>query len=257
MGVCVSERIRAAQQQPAFCKDGSTNTFAKYFPMPGPSARQIEMYDPKTKQFTSIDTCFAADHNHFDEHDALVFGQNNATGWVDTATFDKTHDAAAWQGWCPGVLDTNGEGKITEWTEPNRPIDSQKDHRIEFGCYSDAISPIDGSVWCSGIGARDTKLVRIERGANAPLTRKAEMCVPPPEKMPLPVRAVWRWTATAWSAELAGRPSDDELRSPPVQDAERTERHGAAVPGGSGPFTRSPAPRFRERSTIFARTCCI
>jgi hypothetical protein len=184
--VWVTARIRAAQQQPAFCKDGSTNTFAKYFPMPGPSARQIEMYDPKTKQFTSIDTCFAADHNHFDEHDSLVFGQNNAIGWVDTATFDKTHDAAASQGWCPAVLDTNGDGKITEWTEPNQPIDPQKDHRIEFGCYSDAISPIDGSVWCSGIGARDTKLVRIERGANPPLTCKAEVYVPPPEKMPLP-----------------------------------------------------------------------
>src|SRR5437867_1923390 len=101
--VWVTARTRAPQQQPAFCKDGSTNKFAKYFAMPGPSARQIELYDPKTKQFTSIDSCFAADHNQFDDHDALVFGQDNAIGWVDTATFDKTHDAAASQGWCPGV----------------------------------------------------------------------------------------------------------------------------------------------------------
>jgi hypothetical protein len=184
--VFVTARIRGPQAQPAFCRDGSMNRFAKYFPMPGPSARQIEMYDPKTRQFTSIDTCFAADHNHFDEHDSLVFGQNSAIGWLDTAAFDKTHDAAASQGWCPAVLDTNGDGRITEWTEPNQPVDPTKDHRINFGCYADAISPVDGSVWCSGIGVRDTTLVRLERGANPPQTCKAEVYVPPPAKMPLP-----------------------------------------------------------------------
>ncbi|PYQ83950.1 MAG: hypothetical protein DMG02_32605 [Acidobacteria bacterium] len=33
------------------------------------------------------------------------------------------------------MLDTNGDGKISEWTEPKEPIDPKKDHRIEFGCY--------------------------------------------------------------------------------------------------------------------------
>jgi hypothetical protein len=181
----VTARIRAAQDQPAFCKDVS-NTFAKYFPLPGPSARQVEMYDPATRQFTMIDTCFAADHNHFDDKDALIFGQNNAIGWLDTAAFEKTHDAAASQGWCPAVIDTNGDGRITEWTEPNQPVDPKKDHRINFGCYADAINPLDGSLWCSGIGTRDTTLVRLERGANPPQTCKAEVFVPPPDKMPLP-----------------------------------------------------------------------
>ncbi len=184
--VFVTARIRAATDQPTFCKDGSVNKFAEYFPLRGPSARQIEMYDPKTKQFTTIDSCFAADHNHLDDQGAIIFGQNSAIGWLDTATFDRTHDAAASQGWCPAVLDTNGDGKITEWTEPNQPVDPKKDHRINFGCYSIAINPIDGSLWCSGIGARDTTLVRLERGANPPQTCKAEVYVPPPDKMPLP-----------------------------------------------------------------------
>src|SRR5213078_3880639 len=184
--VFVTARIRAPQDQPAFCKDGSMNKFAKYFPLMGPSARQVEMYDPKTKQITMIDTCFAADHNHFDDKDAIIFGQNNAVGWLDTATFDKTHDAAASQGWCPAVLDTNGDGKITEWTEPNESVDPKKDHRITFGCYSDAINPKDGSIWCSGIGEHDTTLVRLERGLNPPQTCKAEVYVPPPDKMRIP-----------------------------------------------------------------------
>ena len=64
--------------------------------------RQIQLYDPKTKQFTLIDSCFAADHNMFDEHDALVFGQDNAVGWVDTVAFDKTHDARRLAGVVPG-----------------------------------------------------------------------------------------------------------------------------------------------------------
>src|SRR5437762_1975399 len=184
--VFVTARIRAPQDQPAFCKDGTLNKFAKYFPLAGPNARQVEMYDPKTKQITMIDTCFAADHNHFDDKDAIIFGQNNAVGWLDTATFDKTHDAAASQGWCPAVLDTNGDGKITEWTEPNQPIDPKKDHRINFGCYGVAINPLDGSLWCSGIGVRDKTLMRLERGPNPPQTCKAEVYEPPPDKMPLP-----------------------------------------------------------------------
>jgi hypothetical protein len=184
--VWLTARTRAPQQQPAFCKDGS-NKFSKYFPLAGPSARQVELYDPKTKQFTMIDTCFAADHNKFDDKDTLVFGQSNAIGWVDTPMFDKTHDPAASQGWCPAVLDTNGDGKITEgWTEPNEPVDPKKDHRINFGCYSDAIDPKDGSIWCSGIGEHDTTLVRLERGLNAPQTCKAEVYVPPPNMMRIP-----------------------------------------------------------------------
>ncbi|MBI2186857.1 MAG: carboxypeptidase regulatory-like domain-containing protein [Acidobacteria bacterium] len=185
--VWVTARIRAPQQQPAFCKDGAVNRFAKYFPLAGPSNRQIQLYDPKTKQFTPFDSCFAADHNMFDEHDALVFGQENAIGWIDTVAFDKTGDVAASQGWCPGVIDTSGDGKISAgWTEPKEPIDPKRDHRIEFGCYSIGISPTDGSIWCSGIEHEDTTLVRIERGATPPLSCKAEVYVPPPSTIPVP-----------------------------------------------------------------------
>jgi hypothetical protein len=180
--VWVTARIRAPKDQPAYCKDPA-NKFAKYFPMEGPSARQIELLDPKTKKFTMIDSCFAADHNMFDEHDNLVFGQDDAVGWLDTVAFDKTHDAGASQGWCPGVVDTNGDGKISAgWTEPNQPVDPKKDHRIEFGCYAIGISPTDGSIWCSGIGHEDQTLVRLERGANPPMSCKAEVYIPPPSK---------------------------------------------------------------------------
>jgi hypothetical protein len=184
--VWVTARIRAPQQQPAYCTDATTNKFAKYFPMAGPSARQIQLYDPKTKQFTAFDSCFAADHNIFDDKDALIFGQDNAVGWVDTVAFDKTRDAAASQGWCPGVVDTNGDGKIsTGWTEPKEAIDPKRDHRIEFGCYAIDRSGTDGSIWCSGIDHEDKTLVRLERGLNPPQTCKTEVYEPPKSMAPL------------------------------------------------------------------------
>ena len=103
-----------------------------------------------------VDTCFSADHNMFDANNNIYFGMNGDVGWVDMDTWDKTHDAEASQGWCPAVLDTNGDGKITPgWTEPNEPVDPTKDHRIDFGCYAVAVNPKDGSLWCSGIGRGD------------------------------------------------------------------------------------------------------
>jgi hypothetical protein len=184
--VWVTARIRAPQQQPAFCKDGAANKFASYFPLPGPSNRQIQLYDPKTRQFTPVDSCFAADHNVFDDKDALIFGQENAIGWVDTVMFDKTRDGAASQAWCPGVIDTNGDGRIsTGWTEPKESIDPKRDHRVEFGCYSIALAP-DGAVWCSGIEHEDKTIVRIERGPNPPTSCKAEIYIPPASTIPLP-----------------------------------------------------------------------
>ena len=54
------------------------------------------------------------------------------------------------------MLDTTGDGKISEWTEPNAPADPAKDLQIAFGCYSVAVNPKDGSAWCSGIGPTTT-----------------------------------------------------------------------------------------------------
>src|SRR5678816_2491136 len=113
-------RTRATQQQPPFCNSGK---FGSYFPLRG-SARQVAMYDQKADKFEYVDTCFSADHNMFDASNKVYFGMQGAVAWVDVNKWDETHDAAASQGWCPAVLDTNNDGKITPgWTEPNQPID--------------------------------------------------------------------------------------------------------------------------------------
>jgi hypothetical protein len=174
--VWLTGRTRGPGTQPAFC---SASTFGKNFPLKN-SGRQVFIYDPKTRQFATIDTCFTADHNQIGRDNFIYFGMNGALGWVDITTYDKTKDVEASQGWCPAVLDTNGDGRASApWTEPNAPVDSARDRRINFGCYSVAVNPLDGSAWCSGIGPSDNVLVRIERGNNAPLSCKAEVYEPP------------------------------------------------------------------------------
>src|SRR5262249_53370452 len=54
--VWITSTIRAPED-PAWCKAGSTHPSAKFFPLEM-SQRQLSVYDPKTKQFTLIDTCF-------------------------------------------------------------------------------------------------------------------------------------------------------------------------------------------------------
>lgn len=166
-------------KQPDFCKAGSSNKFAQYFPLERGN-KQVALYDPEKREFSEIDTCFTTDHNEFGADGSLFFGQTGSVGWVDTAMWDRTHNSEESQGWIPAVLDTNGDGKITKpWTEPNEPVDPTKDHRITFGCYSISVSPADGSVWCSGIGLEQNTLVRVDRGPDPPATSKAEVYKPP------------------------------------------------------------------------------
>ena len=177
--VWLTGRVRDAHDQPEFCEDGS-NRYADYYPLRR-GRRQVFMYDPETELFNEIDTCFSADHNQIGEDDVIYYGLNGAVGWIDIKIWDETQDAEASQGWCPGIIDTNGDGEITRgWTNPDEAIDPARDHRIQFGCYAPGLNPADGSVWCSGIGPSDNKLVRIDVGSNPPESCVAEVFEAPP-----------------------------------------------------------------------------
>jgi len=67
--VWAASRIRQNQTMP-WCQAGSDHPSAKAFPLTQ-SGRQIEMYDPKTKQTTPIDTCFSSGHVNLDKNDIL------------------------------------------------------------------------------------------------------------------------------------------------------------------------------------------
>ena len=190
--VWFATRIRP-NDNPAYCKAGSSNKFAQYFPL-NRSGKQAAVYDPRSSRMTLVDTCFTTDHNQFASapDSPLYFGQaygdEGTVGWISTATFDSTKDEQVSQGWCPQVLDTNGDGRITRgWTEPGEQVDPTRDHRVTFGCYAVAASPADGSAWCTGFSGAPGlqpsvrhQIGRLERGSNPPETCKAELYVAPP-----------------------------------------------------------------------------
>jgi hypothetical protein len=177
-------RTREAAKQPSWCTGGDGNKFGKYFPIKQ-SGKQVAVYDPKTQKFEDVDTCFSVDHNQIGKDNKIYYGTTGAIGWVDIDAWDKSHDAQKSTGWCPAVIDTNGDGKITPgWTEPDQPVDPSKDHRITFGCYSLTVSPKDGSLWCSGIGSEQKTLVRLDKGPNPPETCRAEVYTPPLNQTP-------------------------------------------------------------------------
>ncbi|HTA44548.1 MAG TPA: carboxypeptidase-like regulatory domain-containing protein [Bryobacteraceae bacterium] len=112
--VWMTSKIRA-NADATWCSD-PTNKYADWFPL-RQSARQASYYDPKTKQFTLIDTCYSTHHLQFDNDpdETVYFNELGGPmfGWIDSKVYDETHDEQKANGWCGQVLDTNGDGKIT------------------------------------------------------------------------------------------------------------------------------------------------
>ena len=165
-------RVRGPKT-PAWCQGGSDNPSAKLFPI-SQGQRGLILYEPKTKETTTIDTCFTWGHVNFDDHDVLwsSFGPTGVEGWFDTKMWDKTHDEKKSQGWSAFILDYNGNGKRDAYTEPDQPADPTKDKRIAVSFYGDSPAP-DGSVWGSVLGMPGA-LVRFNPGSHPPETALAE-----------------------------------------------------------------------------------
>jgi hypothetical protein len=206
--VWMTAKIR--EQQPAWCRQDSTNTFAQYYPLTF-SPRQVSIFDPASGEFTLVDTCFATHHLQFDtDPDQTVYFNEllgPIIGWINTRRFDLTRDEQASQGWCPQVLDSNGDGRITKpWNKPGGPIDPKLDSEVRYNLYSIIPSPADDSVW----GASEMYpgyIVRLERGDHPPETCKAEAYKVPapgfdPRGIDIDSRGVV-WTALAGSSHLA------------------------------------------------------
>jgi hypothetical protein len=158
---------------PDWCRAGSSHPSAKLFPI-NQGQRGLELYDPKTKQVTTIDTCFTWGHVNLDDNDVLwsSFGPAGVEGWFDTRIWDKTHDEKLAQGWSAFVLDYNGNGKRDAYTEPTDPPDPTKDKRLNIQFYGDSPGS-DGSVWGSVQGMPGA-LVRFVPGAHPPETALSE-----------------------------------------------------------------------------------
>lgn len=154
--VWTATRHRATGEAPAFCRAGSGNTFAVRHPLDGGS-RQATVYDPSTKQFVAVDTCFTAGVGVFGTDQRLYFAAERTVGWIDTRAIPPRTarvDHAAVQGWCALPEDRSG--------------------RSPFICRQPAAAP-DGSLWCASGDEQDDRVARIEAGADPPSTCRTEI----------------------------------------------------------------------------------
>ena len=240
--VWMTSKVRN-RPNPGWCQEGSSNRFARYWPVEA-SGRQASYYDPKDGSFALIDTCFGTHHLQFgeDDNDTLWFsGDTNVMGWVDTKRYDQTGDEQLSQGWCPTVIDTNGDGRITKpWNEPGRgeegDFDPALDTRIGGFGYGIIPSPTDYAVWITRTGPFPGRLVRLDRGDNPPESCIAEVYEPPsienPALDPLQTGSAPRgidvdrngviWTALSGSSHMA---SFDRRKCRVTNGPEATGQH--------------------------------
>lgn len=233
--VWMTTKIRG-NQDPDYCSDGQQNKFAEYFPLRS-SGRQAGYYDPKTGNFTLVDTCYSTHHLQFDNDpdETVYFNELGGpmVGWIKTRVLDETKDEVKAMGWCGQVIDSNGDGKITRpWNSISPPrsgeelilyssdtgggqaaprttgakFDPKLDSQVRYNLYSVIPSPVDDSVW--GISESfPGMLVRVMIGNNPPETCKTQIFqVPLPGLDPRGVDITSDgvvWTALAASSHLA------------------------------------------------------
>ena len=209
----------------------------------------MQMYDPKTKTVTTIDTCFGTHHLNFDDNDVLWFtGGGPVEGWFDTRIYDKTKDEQKAQGWTVFVLDTNGNGKRDAYVEPDQPVDPTKDKRVNAPFYGVAPSPVDGSIWGSVLGMPGM-LVRLVAGlesAGDGARPRSTRCRGRTRRHRRRAsrRAAWTSTATASS----GRCSRAGISPASIGASARARSTGRTPPASTAPKA-GRSIRCRDRTT--------
>jgi hypothetical protein len=149
-----------------------------------------------------------------DVNDRMYFsGDTEVIGWVDVPTWDRTKDPEKSIGWCPMVVDTNADGKITpdssqwnlqlegvaggegaDYRDPDddgsgmqtryvdgpvekkkTDFDPKKDTRIAGFLYGMGISPKDQTFWAAKYSPYvPSGIVRVDPGKNPPQTCRTE-----------------------------------------------------------------------------------
>jgi hypothetical protein len=239
--IWLAARFRVPENQPDFCKDHPSAPLA---PQPR-SFRQIQYYDPRTRQFNQVDTCFETHHIQFaSDQDETLYANgvfNGAIGWVKTRMLDETGDVGRAQGWCRPYFDVNQDGKIDPAID--RPIMPLVTRWPDYAFYSVIPHP-DGSVWAASPGPVPGRIVRID-----PRTCIGEAYEPPfdpasgvvgytPRGIDVDSNGVI-WTALAGSGHLASfdRRKCKVLQGPAAMDGQHC-REGWTL-------YSSPGPRFK------------
>jgi hypothetical protein len=184
-------RQRPIPANPDFCKKGSDHPSAMVVPL-NESLRQLTMYDPKTQEWSSINTCFSTHHVYFahDKNNTLWTSagppNSGVVGWLNTKMYLETKDEKKSQGWTPIIVDTNGNGKRDAYVEANQALDPNKDKRVMAAFYGVQPSPVDDSIWGQAMDVGFSRvdqpgyLIRLSPGSDPSNTALSEIFQPPP-----------------------------------------------------------------------------
>ena len=250
---------------PEWCQEGSDNKFAQYYPTRR-STRQASYYDPATEDFGLIDTCFGTHHLQFgftDDRMLYFSGGGDVIGWINTRIWDETQDEKLAQGWCPMVVDTNGDGVITKpWNQPVGALRSQNeggggerledfdpnlDTRMSPGSYGIIVDPVSNVAWGAGTEFPG-RIYRMDIGDNPPETCITEVYELPvidgqinafgPRGLDVDKNGIV-WTALSGRSHLASfdRSKCEILNGPSVVDSQH------CLEGWT--FYESPGPRLK------------
>lgn len=184
--IWITTQIRREWQEdiPAFCRADPAIAGRSHH-------RQLGYYDPKTKKFQLIDTCFGTHHLQFDKKGKLwLSGDSYVLGWFDPAKYDpaRPETAQTAQGFAEVIVDSNGDG-----------VPDKKVPGFNYGIIA---SP-DGTVWTGQPSTGPRGLItRFD-----PATGKFESYIPPvPGSGPRGVDADSKgviWAAMGGSGHLA------------------------------------------------------
>ncbi len=178
--VWMTHQIRGTGN-PDWCREGSSNPYARHYPL-NQAARHAAYYDPDTEEVELIDTCFNTHHLQFgfEDSERLYFSSvGPVVGWLDVDVYERTGDARAAQGWCPMIVDINGDGQITDWVPRNGELDPGKDKEMGAGWYGIVPDPTETNVVWAAAGGVPGQIVRLDLGDNPPRTCIAEYYQPP------------------------------------------------------------------------------
>ena len=223
---------------PDWCRQGSSNPYAQHYPL-NRAARHIAFYDPAEEEVELIDSCFNTHHLQFgfEDSERLYFSSvGPVIGWLDVEVYERTGDAQAAQGWCPLLVDTNGDGRITEWVSRSGEFDPSKDKEMGGGWYGIVPDPTEDHVVWAASGGVPGQIVRLDLGNNPPLTCLAEYYQPPFDNADAPIQGYSPrgiditsdgiiWTALSGSGHLA---SFDRSKCSVLSGPTATGQHCAA-----------------------------
>ena len=261
--VWMTHTIRAPQT-PAFCREGSSHPSAQLFPVES-SQRHLSVFDPTTGEFTLIDTCFGTHHLQIAEDtDNTVWASNPGSpvvGWLNMRRFDETGDEQRSQGWCPYILDANGNvAKTSTLNRTSRSIPLGI-RELRAGATELSRNPVDGSIWVAQGYNVPGAIIRLSPGDEpADDLSSGSLRTPVQQSAVTPLAASPRGESTSIAMGSSGplwRAVGTLLAS---TDGNARRSTGRRPPGSTvrkaGRFMKHPVRTSRASRTLVVRICC-